>query len=77
MPLYEYYCPTCKSTVELLRMPAQADAPVACPQCQTTSAQRILSLFATSVKSASTSPAPAMSSGGGCCGGSCGCHSHQ
>lgn len=78
MPLYEYYCPSCKTTLELLRPPSQADAPVNCPQCQETTPQRILSLFASSVKSNGDATAPVMAemTGGGCCGGACGCHHH-
>jgi len=78
MPLYEYYCPTCKSTLELLRPPSQADAPVNCPNCQETTPQRILSLFASSVKSSSDSltSVAAGGGGGGCCGGACGCQHH-
>ncbi len=75
MPLYEYYCPTCATTFEALRPAQQADAPAACPGCQDTASQRILSLFARSVKtSAATMPAmSAAPAAGGCCGGACGC----
>lgn len=73
MPLYEYYCTSCQRTFETLRPAQEADAPVICPSCQHTSSQRILSLFANSVKtSGATSLVPM--GGGGCCGGACGCH---
>jgi putative FmdB family regulatory protein len=76
MPLYEYFCPSCQGVFETLRPAKDADASVTCPSCQHASSQRILSLFADSVKTnGATSPLPmggAMS--GGCCGGACGCH---
>lgn len=76
MPLYEYYCPECKDTFEALRSTPEADAPVACPSCHQVSTQRILSLFASSVKTEGAAmPALAGNVGsGGCCGGHCGCH---
>ena len=78
MPLYEYYCPDCRDTFELLRAASRADETAACPSCQQASTQRILSLFASSVKSGgSEAGANAMVSAGGCCGGACGCgHGH-
>jgi putative FmdB family regulatory protein len=80
MPLYEYFCTSCQGTFETLRPAKEADEPVSCPSCQHASSQRILSLFANSVKTnGATSLLPmgnAMSGGmgGGCCGGACGCH---
>lgn len=77
MPLYEYYCPACESSFETLRPAQDADAPTVCPQCREVSSQRILSLFARSVKTGGavmeTVGAPAGQFGGGCCGGACGC----
>ncbi|MBX3012889.1 MAG: zinc ribbon domain-containing protein [Caldilineaceae bacterium] len=77
MPLYEYFCPTCNRTFEQLRPAPKADEAATCPACQQAAAQRVLSLFASSVKG-NDGAMPAMSSampmGGGCCGGSCGCH---
>lgn len=74
MPLYEYYCPDCHDTFELLRAASRADEAASCPSCQQTSTQRILSLFANSVKSnSSDAGANTMAGAGGCCGGACGC----
>lgn len=77
MPLYEYFCPSCKESFEALRPAAQADQPTTCPSCRVESSQRILSLVASSVMKghgaaglAEMSP-PSM--GGACCGGACGC----
>jgi putative FmdB family regulatory protein len=80
MPLYEYYCTSCQGVFETLRPAKEADAPVKCPACQHASSQRILSLFADTVKSSGGVSVQGMSSemshgfGGGCCGGACGCH---
>jgi putative FmdB family regulatory protein len=76
MPLYEYFCPSCQRVFETLRPAKEADAPVSCPSCQQDSSQRILSLFANSVKTDGVPSPVGMpgAMGGGCCGGACGCH---
>ena len=75
MPLYEYFCPTCNDTFEQLRPAQKADEAIVCPDCQQPSAQRVLSLFASAVKSEGGAPVPmSMPMAGGCCGGACGCH---
>ena len=74
MPLYEYRCPICDDTFEARRPMAEASDPVDCPQGHAGS-RRLLSVFA-SVGSASSAPTPSAAprpSGGGCCGGMCGC----
>lgn len=76
MPLYEYYCTDCNQTFESLRPAQQADDPVNCPACSHVVSQRILSLFANSVKNPASDTAYSMAGGGACCGGSCGCHAH-
>lgn len=74
MPLYEYLCRECKTSFETLRPAHEADAPAICPQCNQVSSQRILSLFARSVKTNGEALAP-VTAGGGCgCGGACACH---
>ena len=80
MPLYEYFCPSCQRVFETLRPAQEADEPTTCPSCQHASSQRILSLFANSVKTHGAASPVGMSDslgsgmGGGCCGGACGCH---
>jgi putative FmdB family regulatory protein len=77
MPLYEYFCPTCKETFEQLRPAQKADETTTCPSCRQASSQRVLSLFASSIKGEGASAPMPMSmpmAGGGCCGGACGCH---
>ena len=74
MPLYEYRCPICDDTFEARRPMAEASDPIECPQGHG-GARRLLSMFA-AVGGASSAPAPAAAprpSGGGCCGGMCGC----
>jgi putative FmdB family regulatory protein len=77
MPLYEYFCPTCKDTFEQLRPAPKADEATTCPACRQPSSQRVLSIFASSVKGEGGGAAMPMSMpmAGGCCGGgACGCH---
>ncbi|MFA5629339.1 MAG: FmdB family zinc ribbon protein [Dehalococcoidales bacterium] len=54
MPIYEYFCPLCKSKFELLRSVDQANADANCPQCQTPSS-KVLSQFACYTKDSSGS----------------------
>lgn len=44
MPVYEYYCPTCKEKFEMRRSMAEMDAPAVCSQGHP-GAQRTLSAF--------------------------------
>ena len=75
MPLYEFRCRTCDTNFELRRPMSEAGDPAACPDGHD-GAVRQLSVFATAGAATGTSsagvPAPRMS-GGGCCGGGCGC----
>ena len=45
MPLYEYRCPACGATFELLRRMREADDEVKCPKCSAPEAERLLSAF--------------------------------
>jgi putative FmdB family regulatory protein len=69
MPLYEYRCRVCDTSFQLLRTVRSADDPAPCPSGHTDVA-RALSLVAP-VRRGEFMTAPA--SGGGCCGGACGC----
>jgi len=73
MPLYEYFCPKCTSTYELLRPMQRSDEPGTCPKGHPNGA-RTITAFASVTKSASGDAMP-MPSGGGCAcgGGACGC----
>jgi putative FmdB family regulatory protein len=66
MPIYEYVCMQCESHFEELVRNGEA---IACPDCESTSVERQLSVFAAHGSSAQ----PSFGGGGGCCGGSCGC----
>ena len=67
MPIYEYACMECETHFEeLVRNAEQA---VACPDCGAGNVLKQFSSFAV----AGVSSQPRGASGGGCCGGSCGC----
>jgi putative FmdB family regulatory protein len=71
MPVYEYRCRECDDTFELRRPMSEAGDPAACPSGHPDTV-RLLSMFASRTGSVAAPAAPAMS-GGGCCGGGCGC----
>jgi putative FmdB family regulatory protein len=71
MPRYEYRCRACGSTFEVTRPMSESSAPTACPAGHDDTV-KLLSAVAVGGRSASAGPGPA-SSGGGCCGGACGC----
>ena len=76
MPLYEYSCPTCDHKFEKLQSMSALGAD--CPNCEQP-AKRAISVFASVTKGGndmptSMGPLPPLS-GGGCCGGGCGCGS--
>ena len=76
MPLYEYRCNDCRSVYEVLRPMAERELAAVCPSCESRASMPLISRVAVH---AGTSPSSgvaadyAPSSGGGCCGGSCGC----
>ena len=71
MPVYEYYCPACKSGFEELRPMSRISAPAHCPTCESRSWKK-LSVFA--VGQSLMGERLSTSGGGGCaCGGNCGC----
>jgi len=76
MPLYEYVCNQCDTRFDaLVRSFRQADE-VACTDCASSDVRRLVSTFAGHVSGhdgAFSETALPTRSGGGCCGGSCGC----
>jgi putative FmdB family regulatory protein len=75
MPIYEYWCPECRSAFEKLRPMQSNDSEVVCPRCGS-GVKRMLSVIA-AVGRSSDSDSYA-SSGGGCgCGGNCSCRSNN
>ena len=73
MPIYEYHCPTCSHKFEKLQPMSSKGAE--CPVCEQP-ARRAISVFAATTRGeegpTDFGPLPPLS-GGGCCGGSCGC----
>jgi putative FmdB family regulatory protein len=65
MPIYEYFCPVCKTKFELLRPLSAVDDDAACPDCKTPSS-RTLSKFACYTKDSGGSSS---SVGGSSCSG--------
>ncbi|HUV88232.1 MAG TPA: zinc ribbon domain-containing protein [Anaerolineae bacterium] len=45
MPLYEYRCSDCQARFDALRAMSAADAPIACPKCESLHTGRMISLF--------------------------------
>jgi len=71
MPIYEYACQSCGSHFEKL---VHGQSHVVCPSCESGRVSRQLSVVGVRTGSRfSNESAPAVS-GGGCCGGGCGCH---
>jgi len=70
MPLYEFRCRTCDDVFEVRRPMSESNAPVDCPVGHRETV-RLLSMFTRA--GASTPAAVQRPSGGGCCGGGCGC----
>ena len=77
MALYEYKCAACEGRFDLMRPMSAADDPAPCPECGAEDSRRVISNFAAITPGASglsTNPVmDARMSGGGCCGGGCGC----
>lgn len=75
MPLYEYVCTDCNTRFDaLVRSVATADS-VSCESCSGQNVRRLISRFATvgGFDDQATASDFQVRSGGGCCGGSCGC----
>ena len=76
MPRYEFRCRACGSTFEVNRPMADASAPADCPSGHSDTV-KLLSTVAVGGRASAAgglTPAPAAGpSGGGCCGGACGC----
>lgn len=78
MPLYEYRCNACSATFELLRPMADRTLEAVCPGCESTTTMPLISRVAAGPSTApwrepAATPRGGAATGGGCCGGSCGC----
>jgi putative FmdB family regulatory protein len=71
MPIYEYVCMKCESHFEELVSLGASDPD--CPDCGGAKVSKQFSTFASSVATSDAAPLGGRSTGGGCCGGSCGC----
>ncbi|HYK32244.1 MAG TPA: zinc ribbon domain-containing protein [Streptosporangiaceae bacterium] len=72
MPRYEYRCRACGDTFERTRPMSESSAPCTCPNGHDDTV-RLLSTVAVGGRARGAGPAGASGTGGGCCGGSCGC----
>ena len=72
MPRYEYRCRACGDTFEVTRPMAQASDPCTCPQGHDDTVKLLSTVSVGGRASAGGRAAPGPS-GGGCCGGACGC----
>ncbi len=74
MPVYEYRCRGCGADFEKYLPRTTSD--VACPTCASADVMRKLSVFGMKSDGAlmPSATGAAMTGGGGCCGGGCGCH---
>ncbi|HXW85210.1 MAG TPA: zinc ribbon domain-containing protein [Candidatus Binataceae bacterium] len=80
MPIYEYRCSDCQSSFETLVRPGHDDD-AECPSCHSIRLTREMSVFAAHNGAADGAAAAenmiaanGTRTGGGCCGGGCGCH---
>jgi putative FmdB family regulatory protein len=71
MPIYEYRCETCSGTFERLVPFAERESAQSCPSCASEKTGVLVSSFA--AVSSGSEMGTAEFSGGGCCGGGCGC----
>ncbi len=70
MPRYEYRCRACGSTFEVTRPMRESSAPCACPDGHDDTVKLLSTVAVGGRRADAGAPAP---SGGGCCGGACGC----
>jgi putative FmdB family regulatory protein len=77
MPMYEYRCNDCRSVFEVLRPMAQRELAAVCPTCESRASMPLISRVALHAGGAASESrqSAALESGGGCCGGACGCDS--
>ncbi|HEY8675004.1 MAG TPA: zinc ribbon domain-containing protein [Candidatus Dormibacteraeota bacterium] len=75
MPVYEYRCNDCHATFELLRGMGDRELSALCPSCESRASMPLISQVAAPRSSAAaiSQMTTAPRSGGGCCGGGCGC----
>ena len=72
MPIYEYRCRGCGKDFE--KYLPRTSGSATCPSCDSMDVTRKLSIFGMKSDGSLLPSGAAMTSGGGCCGGGCGCH---
>jgi len=72
MPIYEYRCRGCGTDFE--KYLPRTSGSAACPRCDSADVTRKLSVFGMKSDGTLLPSGAAMTGGGGCCGGGCGCH---
>jgi putative FmdB family regulatory protein len=72
MPRYEYRCRACGDTFEVNRPMHESAAPTRCPSGHDDTV-KLLSTVAVGGRASGSGSSADRSSGGGCCGGACGC----
>jgi putative FmdB family regulatory protein len=78
VPIYEYRCESCQQKFDVLTSFAERERKHACPSCESSTTRVMVSSFAAiGGEGEFTSTLPMAGSGGGCCGGSCGCGSRN
>jgi putative FmdB family regulatory protein len=75
MPRYDYRCRACGATFEVTRSLADSFTEASCPAGHDDTVKLLSTVALTGRSGSAGGPrsAPAPSSGGGCCGGACGC----
>ena len=78
MALYDYNCAEGGERFDHMRPMSAADDVAECPECGSSISRRVISNFASITPGASSLATNPMmdariASGGGCCGGGCGC----
>jgi len=72
VPTYDLACVSCEHEFEAFRQGFLRDEDRVCPECGAQEARQLFTGFVTARPS--RPPAPTrVASGGGCCGGACGC----
>jgi len=71
VPIYEYVCMQCESHFEELVRNGEEPP---CPDCGAVNVRRQFSVFAAVGAGEQPTFRGPVGGGGGCCGGSCGCH---
>lgn len=83
MPLYEYFCPECRSRFELLLSYTESESELVCMKCHSSKVRKMFSVFAAPRRGSAdefgfggseSEMGDFGEAGGGCsCGGSCSC----